>query len=255
MGFPLVIKPRFSHLWDGTRFLPDRGSSYAYDFDALESQVAERRQGRYWPILQRYVPGQGKGVFALAARGQVIAWFAHERLRDVRPTGSGSCLRRSIPLESRLKAPAERLLSAMKWHGPAMVEFRDDGASAPCLMEVNGRFWTSLQLAIDAGVDFPRLWLAILQGADAQRLSAQIATGYRENVVLRWLWGDIKRFVYILVGRPRGYRGAYPSVRQGLTELFGVQPAGTRLEIWRASDPWPALGEWVQGVREVLQAR
>jgi hypothetical protein len=36
-----------------------------------------------------------------------------------------------------------------------MVEFKDDGVNPPCLMEINGRFWGSLQLAIDAGVDFP----------------------------------------------------------------------------------------------------
>jgi hypothetical protein len=37
-----------------------------------------------------------------------------------------------------------------------MLEFKQDSRTGrPFLMEVNGRFWGSLQLALDAGVDFP----------------------------------------------------------------------------------------------------
>jgi hypothetical protein len=193
------------------------------------------------------VGGRGKGVFAHCEHGRAVAWFAHERLRDVRPSGSGSSLRRAAPLDPRLLAPAERLLCEMRWHGPAMVEFRDDGAQEPFLMEVNGRFWGSLQLAIDAGVDFPRLWLAILTGQ-----SVGEPPRYRDDVVLRWLWGDVKRFLYIVAGRPAGFPGRYPSIGQGLRELLGPQPAGTRLEAWDAQDRWPALGEWVQGLGELM---
>jgi len=128
-----------------------------------------------------------------------------------------------------------------------MIEFRDDEERAPCLMEVNGRFWGSLQLGIDAGINFPLLWVALLKG---QQVEA--AGEYRMGFTLRWLWGDVKRFIWIVRGAPRGYPGTFPNVRQGLKELFGPQPAGTRLEMWRSHDPWPAVGEWVQGTRELL---
>jgi len=35
-------------------------------------------------------------------------------------------------------------------------------------------------------------------------------------------------------------------------ELVGRQPAGTRSETWDRGDPWPAVGEWVEGLRELL---
>ena len=127
-----------------------------------------------------------------------------------------------------------------------MVEFRDDGTQ-PWLMEVNGRFWGSLQLAIAAGCDFPRLWADVLTGQPLDR-----PTPYREGVTLRWLWGDVKRFLYILAGPPAGYPGAYPSIAQGLRDLFGRQPAGTRLEDWDPDDPWPTVGQWVEGIPGVL---
>jgi hypothetical protein len=114
-------------------------------------------------------------------------------------------------------------------------------------MEVNGRFWGSLQLAIAAGVDFPALWLRILCNEGV----APVA-GYREGVVVRWLWGDVKRFLHILRGPPPGYPGRYPTRREGLRELIGAQPPGTRLEVWDRTDPWPAVGEWVEGVRDLL---
>jgi len=136
----------------------------------------------------------------------------------------------------------------MEWHGPAMVEFRDEGnGGAPWLMEVNGRFWGSLQLSIAAGRDFPRIWTEILTGRTPDPPGS-----YREGVILRWLWGDVKRLLYIIAGRPAGYPGTYPTVAQGLRELFGRQPAGTKLEIWDPQDPWPAVGEWAEGAREVF---
>jgi glycosyltransferase involved in cell wall biosynthesis/predicted ATP-grasp superfamily ATP-dependent carboligase len=246
-GFPCVVKARFSSAWNGEAFVADRGACYVADPGKLSAAVLERRQGDHWPLIQRFVPGRGKGAFALCDHGEAVAWFAHERLRDVRPSGSGSSLRRSVALDSRLREPAEQLLRQMRWHGPAMVEFRDDDNTEPCLIEVNGRFWGSLQLAIDAGVDFPVLWLALLDGEAVAPVHA-----YRVGVTLRWLLGDVKRFLNILAGPPPGYPGAFPTRAQGVRELFGGQPVGTRLEMWDATDPWPAVGEWVQGVNELM---
>ncbi len=246
LGFPCVIKARSSNAFVGGRFLPDLGPAYARTPAELEHAVLPRRQGADWPLIQRYVPGQGKGVFALCDRGTALAWFAHERLRDVQPSGSGSTLRRAIRLDPRLRAPAERLLKTLAWHGPAMVEFRDDGTPDPWLMEVNGRFWASLQLAISAGVDFPTLWVRLARG---ERVDA--VTGYTEGVTLRWLWGDVKRFLHIMRGPPPGFPAAFPTRAAGLRELFAAQPPGTRVEIWDRADWWPAVGEWVQGIREL----
>jgi hypothetical protein len=130
------------------------------------------------------------------------------------------------------------------------VEFRDDGEGPPYLMEVNGRFWGSLQLAISAGVDFPRLWLDVLRGDATSDGTPVEASG--PPVTLRWLWGDAKRLLYVMAGPPAGYPGLFPSRLQGLREVLGPQPPGTRSETWEDADPWPALGEWVQGVGELL---
>lgn len=250
LGFPCVVKSRFSNAWNGSQFLADPGTGYVRDASELERAIAAHRQADSWPVLQSFVPGQGKGVFALFDRGRAVAWFAHERLRDVRPSGSGSSLRSSAALDPRLLGPAERLLTDMQWHGPAMVEFRDDGVHPPNLMEVNGRFWGSLQLAVSAGANFPQWWLSIVRGRPVER-----RTSYVTGVTVRWLWGDVKRFLYILAGAPAGYPGRYPSIGQGLRELFGRQPPDTHSEAWDPNDRWPAVGEWVQGIADLLSGR
>jgi predicted ATP-grasp superfamily ATP-dependent carboligase len=247
IGFPCVIKPRWSSVWDGGCFSPNSAPAYANTRKGLEKLLIQRKQEDHWPLIQGFVPGRGKGVFALCDSGSVIAWFAHERLRETKPTGSGSSLRRSVSLEPRLRQPAERLLRNLKWHGPAMVEFKDDGQAEPCLMEVNGRFWGSLQLAVDAGVDFPLLWISILQNQPLPPTDK-----YEEGVALRWLWGDIKRVAWIMRGVPAGYTGAFPSIRDGLRDLLGRQPPRTRLEAWRAQDPLPAIGELFGGLKEFV---
>jgi predicted ATP-grasp superfamily ATP-dependent carboligase len=248
LGYPCVIKARFSETWVDGRLERGGGTRYVAGPSEVPAAVQACRRGAHWPILQKYVAGQGKGISGVCDRGRPVAMYAHERLRDVRPTGSGSSLRRSVPLDARLREPAERLLRELSWHGPVMVEFRDDGTSPPWLMEVNGRFWGSTQLAIEVGLDVPRYWVELLEGR-----SLDAVTHYPSGVALRWLWGDVKRFLTILQGRPAGFSGPFPTRLGGLRELFQAQPPRTRLEAWQRDDPWPAVGEWIQGVAELLE--
>jgi predicted ATP-grasp superfamily ATP-dependent carboligase len=75
----------------------------------------------------------------------------------------------------------------MDWEGVAMVEFRVNTLTLrPELIEVNGRFWGSLPLAINSGVDFPYfLYRSIVDKEDFNQPSYK--TGFRQ----RWLVGDI----------------------------------------------------------------
>ena len=63
--------------------------------------------------------------------------------------------------------------------------------------------------------------------------------------------GEILAELYILAGPPPGCPEPYPGLLEGLREVLGPQPAGTASETWSADDPWPAAGEWVQGIAEL----
>jgi len=142
-----------------------------------------------------------------------------------------------------------QLLRKLGWWGVAMVEFRvDDSIGCPYLMEINGRFWGSLQLAIDAGVNFPRLLLDLALGKPIE------CRPYKVGVISRWWLGDLRRTLRVLRGRPAGYKGEFPGRLAGLREFFGKQPPGTLNQVFRRHDPLPACAEILslaQGIRRL----
>lgn len=239
LRYPLVIKPRRSHFWDGGRFVPTGGVRYARTEQELRVALASLPRAGPPPLLQEYVPGRGLGIsMLLDCGGEVRAAFAHERLRDLRPSGSGSVLRRSIALDPDLQEMSLKLLRHIRWWGVAMVEYRkDDTTGRIHLMEVNGRFWGSLQLAVEAGVNFPRLLVDMLLGKTIP------PPAYEQGVIVRWWLGDLVRTLHILRGRPAGFAGSFPSRWLALRELLAAPPAGTRHEVFKRDDPWPAFGE------------
>ena len=113
-------------------------------------------------------------------------------------------------------------------------------------MEINGRFWGSLQLAVDAGVDFPSLLLDSAQG----RPPEGVVRG-QPGVRTRWLLGDLDQ----LVTRVRKNRKALdlppsaPGKGKAIRDfLFDFRP-GVRSEVLRLSDPGPFLREVVEWFR------
>jgi predicted ATP-grasp superfamily ATP-dependent carboligase len=107
------------------------------------------------PMIQEYIRGRGYGFFALYQQGLCKRIFMHRRVRETPPTGGASTCSESYYHE-QLKEYGQRLLDALNWHGVAMVEFKLDERDGQFkLMEINPKFWGSLDLALAAGVDFP----------------------------------------------------------------------------------------------------
>jgi predicted ATP-grasp superfamily ATP-dependent carboligase len=137
-------------------------------------------------ILQEFISAPGYGVSALFNHGEMKAKFTHRRLRERSPKGGPSTLRESINLPI-LEEYAERLLRHVGHHGVAMVEFKYDAATGKVwFLEVNPRWWGSLALATQSGVDFPVL---IHQMIHEEISSPQ--PEYRTGVKVRWLLGDL----------------------------------------------------------------
>jgi predicted ATP-grasp superfamily ATP-dependent carboligase len=116
------------------------------------------------PMIQEYLEGEGAGFFALYNNGVCQQYFMHERIREYPVSGGASSCAQSIDNE-QLKYYGLKILDALKWHGVAMVEFKFDkkeentegGAltnNIPYLLEVNPKFWGSLDLSEAAGVGF-----------------------------------------------------------------------------------------------------
>ena len=153
LGWPVVVKPQASRMLRENVGIDTFGVHYANTTADLEYRM-RRLEGRCEVLLQEYCHGEARGVGVLADEGRSLSAFHYRRLREVPPTGGPSSFRESLPLEGVHYENAVRLLGALRWTGLAMVEFKGDD-SAPKLMEINGRVWGSLALAVKSGVDFP----------------------------------------------------------------------------------------------------
>lgn len=238
--YPVVIKARSSGELNASGKIAFTGRPvYARDAREFVAAVRGLRTRCSSLIVQEFVPGTGSGYFALLRHGELIAEFAHRRIRDVRPTGSGSALRESTAIFNRVRSAALPILRALGWHGVAMVEFRMRNDGTPVFLEVNGRFWNSLALAVYAGVDFPALLARMAESGDGPP-----ATDYRTGVRCRWLLGDVRHLIEVWRGAPPSFPGKYPS-RLG-TLLDVLRPvAGTYHDNFELTDPLPELGDWL----------
>ncbi|MCC7416172.1 MAG: ATP-grasp domain-containing protein [Acidobacteria bacterium] len=249
LTYPVVVKPARSRIRTAGGWIR---ASVAHVGD----EQTLRRLFRDSPHLQRHptliqerVIGPGTGVFLLCDRGRVLTAFAHRRLREKPPSGGASVLSESIAVDPALRAQAERLLAPLGWHGVAMLEYkRDRDSGRAYLMEMNGRFWGSLQLAVDAGVDFPYLAWQLARA----RIGALPAV-YRIGVRSRWLLGDLDHlFLRMFRDDPALPAGAPPRCRAALAFLVGG--SGARNEVLRPDDVRPGLHEMGRYAAAVVQS-
>ncbi len=239
-SYPVVLKPRRS------RFLVEGR------WQTAEVRIADDAEGwRRWRddpglrggcLVQEFVPGHGEAVFLLCEQGEPRVHFAHRRLREKPPGGGQSVLRESIEPDPRLLDWSERLLRDLRWHGVAMVEFRRAPDGRAVLMEINPRLWGSLQLALDAGIDFPGLMLDLHRGQPLPRSSPRL------GVRTRWLLGDLDHLL-ICLRRPALRRQLGLGVFGLLLSFARSFVDGTRTEIWRWNDRrpfWREVREWIR---------
>ncbi len=237
--FPVVLKPARSVIEDLSGDGARAKSAVAQATDAAAYAAALRAipAAAYPLLIQERIVGPGAGVFLLVWEGEPLAAFDHRRLREKPPSGGVSVYRESTAVDERSLALSLELLRRFDWRGVAMVEFKTDQRTGrPYLMEINGRFWGSLQLAVDAGVDFPALLVAAALG---QRPAP--VRRYRVGVRTRWWWGDVDH----LIARVRHGDGTLDALRVFLRASF----EGAHNEVLHWQDPAPALRETIDWFR------
>jgi predicted ATP-grasp superfamily ATP-dependent carboligase len=232
VGFPLVIKgPR-----EG-----DGDVSYVDQPRELRGSYSRHLARNRWmdpslPILQQRIIGPGFGVFATYQNGRCRRIMAHRRVREYPPSGGASTCAELFSDPSLLSL-GRQLLDALAWHGVAMVEFKRHVADGLYyLIEVNPKFWGSLDLALAAGCDFPGDLLAIGRGEQLPEYGPPTSA-------LRYCWpisGDLAH----LARRPAAWR-----------EILHDWLDGSVQKNIRLSDPLPHLVELAYTVRGLWSRR
>ena len=221
LPFPVVIKPR-----TGSGAV---GITYPKTPGAIKSQYLSTHKRFPFPMIQELIPREGAGFgasFLMDEQGRVKASFVHKRLREYPVTGGASTLRESVKHDD-IREMALTLLKALDWFGVAMVEFKIDPRDGiPKLMEINPRFWGSLSLAIESGVNFPYILYQMSRGKQVTPVER-----YEIGKKCRWfLPGDILHFIH------------NPERRHLLPDFFNFRDKNTAYDILSSSDPLPVIG-------------
>jgi len=193
LKYQVIIKHRKSRYYLNGKYISG-GVNYAFSKEELVKKYEEMHLQIPFPLVQERIEGVGIGIFVLMNRSQLRAIFSHRRIREKPPSGGVSVLCESIVVDERMKEYALKILKRLNWHGVAMIEFKVDSSdNTPKLMEVNGRFWGSLQLAISSGVDFPYLLYQMAVNEDVDPVFS-----YEVGIKNRWFWGDFDHLIALL---------------------------------------------------------
>ncbi|GAB3290016.1 hypothetical protein GCM10027297_36160 [Parahaliea aestuarii] len=234
LPYPLVIKPARSISDGSTR--RQFSVRYAHTPEALQRSAAAMLPTTDL-ILQEYFSGDGIGVEVLAMCGEILYAFQHRRLHEVPLSGGGSSLRQSEDVNPELLAASRRLLSALDWSGVAMVEFKVQASTGRyILVEINGRFWGSLPLALAAGADFPRLLWHMQRDLPLPDLPA-----YRRGIRCHKLSAELHWCEAVFRRQADTRLVAIPSRWRAIRETLSMLLPGHHFDAQSWSDPLPGL--------------
>ncbi|MFD1514294.1 ATP-grasp domain-containing protein [Halomarina rubra] len=232
----VVVKPRRTTMHVGGRGYSSRLSGENYV--SMDEDLAARYRGlvgdspafeRYPPIVQEFIDGvETMATVGLAVEGELLMHFQHKKFRVYPPSGGIGAVRQGT-WEPKMREYTERVVEMLGWTGPLHVEWMKTADEDFYLLEVNGRYWGSLALTINSGVDIPRYHFQHLTG---EPLRIEDNHGYRTDVRQRKLF-----YTDILWLRENLSNGNYSALVPFTTSFFT-----TREEFLSLSDPLPLLG-------------
>lgn len=233
-------------------------------------ELAARRAAERAPCLvQEYVPGAGRGYYAVAFNGEPLLEFTHERITEYDPAGGASLAARGPILDPRLFKLGRGVVELLKWTGPIMVETRFVAETGEYfVMEINPKFWGSLDLPVSLGYHFPAILAkAYTEGVEAAKRAATelrvrsgrhywVLDGMRYLAKIPSTWGRMAAGVA---------RGGYCDVDLSDAARVAVQFTWALKRLHREKEDWSRriasdaskLRWWVRsavkaGVREVV---
>lgn len=201
---PVVVKAR----WHWTPGAASRHQLVAVcpDRAAVTARVAEIESAGGAAVLQEPVDGRQLAVsVVLDGAGRPLAWAQQRTVLAGLARTSVRAV--TVPVDRDLLDGTVALLGALGWTGLANVQFLQRPGGRPQVIDLNGRFYGSLALAVAAGADLPAVWAATATGealpagrqarpgvrfhaltADLSRAAVQRRGGLVRDVagVLRW---------------------------------------------------------------------
>ena len=214
-------------------------AEYAYSSEELLAIARRYEPAGKWPLIQEYCPGVGLGQFFYMHEGKAIRRFQDVRIAEWPPEGGFSSVCDAVPLTEHktLQEESIALLQAIGWQGVAMVEYRFDPTTGRgVLMEINGRYWGSYPLAMQAGANF-----SLLSYSLESHLVTPSMPKLRENLRCRMVVTELKRLWRIFIHPELVADRSFKIKRIAETFRFVrdfIRP-NVCYYVWTKSDPGP----------------
>lgn len=228
--FPVVIKAS------------EEGGSVCYAHNPQQlSELYEKVKSEYAyhtspPLIQEYIPGcNGYGFFAFYWKGTFVSGYCHQRVHMYPPTGGPSTMCKTIE-NGPVKEYGKKLLDALEWHGVAMVEFKQHEVNGEFyLMEINPKYWGSLDCGIAAGSLLPYYHAAYALGIEVD------VKEHKKNALFFWPEYDLQ---YVLSARHK-----ILELARWFVHLFTVKST------FSFFDPKPSFDLVFRGIKKIFKLK
>ena len=186
LKYPLMVKPVKSNGGRGIKTVSSK--------EDLVKTYLEVHENYPYPVIQEHL-GEGEVydvVLLFNSSNELRASFVQRHVRKYPLVTGPSTVQESVVYPEMLEL-ALKYMEGLKWYGIADLEFmvqRETGEIK--FIELNCKFWNSLQMGIYAGVDFPWLLYKIAVDGDVEPVKE-----YKAGIMCRNLLpGDILHFVF-----------------------------------------------------------
>lgn len=189
--FPAVLKPCRGSGGKGILFVNSHKEFRSVAFGFFEQYGPFIIQEKI-PFIQKYTVG-----VLCNADSKVRRVCAIKEIRNYPVDTGPACYAETVYYPELVKLSV-KLMESLNYFGIADIDFLVDARTGkPALMEINPRFWGSLQVAINAGVDFPSLLFELMKKGDIEQ-SFDYKTGIRCRHLV---FDDILRLLSIIRGQ------------------------------------------------------
>ncbi len=198
--FPIVLKPLASYTNDKIESKNHVQIIYDIsDFRKIKDDIKGYFSIFKGVLFQEYFEGTGVGIEVITKNGEILFAFQHRRIHEPY-TGGGSSYRKSESINNELLEDSKKIIKELNYTGVAMIEFRYNyNTNSYILIEINGRFWGSLPLAIVAGANFPE-FLYRMRNENIKDFKSEYKTDlYCKNIHLDigWKYQTFRRKRYV----------------------------------------------------------
>ncbi|QYJ08379.1 ATP-grasp domain-containing protein [Qipengyuania flava] len=234
LGLPLIVKSPRSYS------LGEASQKTGVALVESREEIADALSGRETALVEGFLPGFCRGVSVLAKDGEVLQAFQHKRLRQEHATGPSSW-RVSEDLDPALLEASRRIVAHSGLTGVAMFEYRcNDETGEFALLEVNPRFWGSMQLAADAGADYPALLHDMLIEGQVPGKRFDFPSGLQKRSV----WGEFDALSQAFETAGGGLERI--AFMRRLTQFLGALAKREGFDSYAKDDPEPFERERAQ---------